>query len=126
MAIIITTITTLIFTSLNIWIVILSSLSTIFLSLGHICQSFDMDLKNPVLDWYDNSEISTVGKSTTKSIVIALLLSLIMCMIYVLCSGMKNIFVPSIVHLIISVLYAFNYLHLLHIHTKYYYNKMEI
>ena len=125
-SIIITTITTLIFTSLNPWMVIISSLSTIFLSFGHICHSFDMDLKNPVLDWYDNSEISTVGKSTTKSIIIALVLSLVMCMIYVLFSGMENMYVPCIVHLIISILYAFNYLHLLHIHTKYYYNKMEI
>lgn len=125
-AIVITAITTLIFTSLNVWIVIISSISTILLSFGHICHSFDMDLKNPVLDWYDNSEISTVGKSTTKSIIIALILSLVMCMIYVMCSGMENMYIPSIIHLILSILYAFNYLHLLHIHTKYYYNKMEI
>jgi len=125
-AILITTITTLIFTSLNSWIVLVSSLSTIFLSFGHICHSLDMDLKSPVLDWYDNSEISTVGKSTTKSIIIALVLSLVMCMIYVMFSSMGNMVVPSIVHLVISILYAFNYSHLLHIHTKYYYNKMEI
>ena len=85
-----------------------------------------MDLKNPVLDWYDNSEISTVGKSTTKSIIYALVLSLVMCMIYVLFSKLENIFIPCIIHLVISILYAFNYVHLLHIHTKHYYNKMEI
>ena len=124
-AILVTTITTLIFTSLNAGVVILIGLSTMILSLGHIFHSFDMDLKQPVLDWYDNSEISTVGKSTTKSIVIALVLAFIMCMVFILCSSYV-VYVACVVHLILSILYAYNYLHLLYIHVKYYYNKMEI
>ncbi len=124
-SILITTITTLIFTDLNVGAVLLTSLAVMFLSLGHIMHSFDMDLRSPVLDWYDNSEISTIGKSTTKSIIYALILSLMMCMLIILFST-KNMYIACIVALVVSILYAFNRFHLLFVRIKHYYNVMEI
>ena len=120
-AILITTISTLIFTNINPLIVLVTSLSVIILSFGHICHSFGMDLQHPVLDWYDNSEISTIGKNTTKCIIVALLLSVLMCAIITFL-GVFGIYMA----LIFSLLYAISSLYMLFIRTKYYYDIMEI
>ena len=80
-----------------------------------------MDLQNPVLDWYDNSEISSIGKSTTKSIIYAIVLPALLCFLVTL-MGYTGIFVA----LGISILYLVGRIHLLRIRTKYYYNLMEI
>lgn len=120
-AILITTIITLIFSGLPAWIVLVSSLTVIILSLAHICHSFDMDLQQPVLDWYDNSEISTIGKSTTKSMIYALIMSVVMCLSVTLL-GNAGVFVA----LGISIIYLVSRIHLLNIRIDYYYNNMEI
>lgn len=120
-AVFITTIISLIFSNLNVVPILITSLSVMILSLGHIMHSFDLDLQNPVLDWYDNSEISTIGKNTTKSIIYALALAVVMCLILTFL-GTLGIYVS----LIFSIIYAVGRLHLLYVRTKYYYNKMEI
>ena len=120
-AILITTILTLILTDLPILVTLVSSLTVMILSLGHICHSFDLDLQHPVLDWYDNSEISTIGKSTTKSMIYALVFGAVMCLV-VTFLGTAGIFVA----LGISVIYLLARMHLLDVRMDYYYNKMEI
>lgn len=120
-AVLITTISTLIFTSINPLTVLITSFSVMILSFGHICHSFGMDLQNPVLDWYDNSEISSIGKNTTKCIIYALILSVLMCVIITFL-GVAGIFIA----LLFSVLYAISSMYMLIIRTKYYYNLMEI
>lgn len=120
-AILVTTIVTMIFTDLNIGITLLSSLVVILLSLGHICHSFDLDLQHPVLDWYDNSEISTIGKNTTKSMIYALALPVLLCLIITLL-GLAGLFVA----LAISIIYLIGRIHLLNIRLDYYYERMEI
>lgn len=120
-AILITTITTFIFTDLKVEIVLLSSILAIILSLGHICHSFDMDLQNPILDWYDNSEISALSKSTTKSMVYALVLSLIMFVLTTLGGVMGLIFGVGM-----SVMYLLARIHLLRIRIYHYFNTMEV
>lgn len=120
-AILVTTIVCLIATNLHVGVVLLSSLIAVTLSVGHICHSFDMDLQHPVLDWYDNSEISTIGKSTTKSIIYALVLPAVMCLLVTLV-GWIGIYLA----LAFSVIYLVGRIHLLRIRTRYYYNKMEI
>ena len=80
-----------------------------------------MDLQHPVLDWYDNSEISTIGKSTTKSMIYALVMSVVMCLSVTLL-GNAGVFVA----LGISIIYLVSRIHLLNIRIDYYYNNMEI
>lgn len=120
-AILVTTIIALIFTNLNVWVTLLSSLTVTILALGHICHSFDLDLQHPVLDWYDNSEISTIGKNTTKSMIYALALPVLLCLIVTL-FGIKGIFIA----LAVSVVYLVGRIHLLSIRLNYYYTRMEI
>ena len=120
-SILITTIITLLFPSLPAWVVLLSSLTVILLSIGHICHSFDMDLRSPVLDWYDNSEISTIGKNTTKSMIWALVFSFAMCLCISL-MGTLGVYIA----LAISVIYAVSRIHMLDVRLDYYYDQMEI
>ena len=124
-AIFVTTLTTLIFTDYSAFMVIATAICISVMALGHICHSFDMDLVNPVLDWYDNSEITSISKSTTVCIVYALVLSVISCLIIILASSI-NIYVAFGVLFIISALYCLARMHLLAVRTKYYYEKMEI
>lgn len=124
-AILITTITTLLFTDLSAWVVLFTSLNVMILSVGHICHSFDMDLRAPILDWYDNSEISSLGKSTSKSIIYALVLAILMCLIMVFGSS-GGVYIACLIQLFVSIFYCYNRIRLLFIRTKYYYNLMEM
>lgn len=120
-AIIVTTITTFIFTELEPLFILLSSIVVIFLSLGHIVHSFDIDLQNPVLNWYDNSEISQMSKSTTKSMIYALVLSLGVFVLATL-GGTAGV----VVDIVLSIIYLVARIHLLRIRVYHYYNAMEV
>jgi len=122
-AIFITTLLSLILTDLNRIFILCSGVISSILSIGHISHSLDYDLMVPTLDWYDNSEISTLSKNTTKSIIMALVLSVFICLIFVF---VNNIIIAVILSLIISTIYTLLRLHLLYIKTEYYYHLMEI
>ena len=124
-AVLVTTLTTLQFTDYNAFTVIATGVCVSIMSLGHICHSFDMDLINPVLDWYDNSEITSISKSTTICIVYALLLSLLSCMVIIFAASVNMYFAFGCLF-VISTLYCLARVHLLAVRTKYYYEKMEI
>lgn len=120
-SILVTTVTTLILTDIDVLVVLLSSFMVIVLSLGHIVHSFDMDLQNPVLKWYDNSEISALSKSTTKSMIWALVLSVIVFALATLAGT-----VGIIIDLVLSVVYLVARIHLLRIRVYHYYNALEV
>ena len=124
-AIFITTVTTLILTDYSTLMVIFASVCVAVMALGHICHSFDLDLMNPVLDWYDNSEISTISKSTTVSIVYALVLSFISCLIIILTASI-SLYAAFGILFAVALFYCLSRMYLLAIRTKYYYEKMEI
>ena len=125
-AVLVTTITTLLFVDLSPLAVIMCSVIVIVFTLGHICHSFDMDLRTPVLDWYDNSEISTIGKSTTKSVIFALLISFGSCFLVLLGANANSGFVAFIPALAVAFLYTLGRCHLLFVRTKYCYDNMEV
>lgn len=52
--------------------------TVIFASLGHMFLSYEIDLKKPMVDWYDTNEISKVGGATFKSILFGLFIALVM------------------------------------------------
>ena len=120
-AVFVTTITSLFFSNLSPGVILLTGAVVSILSFGHICHSFDMDLQHPVLDWYDNSEISTIGKSTTKSIMWGLVLSVVLFLIMVF---LQNI--GLYIALLFSILYCIARVYMLYIKIKHYYNIMEI
>lgn len=120
-SILVTTVTTLILADIDPLVVLLSSFMVIILSIGHIVHSFDMDLQNPVLKWYDNSEISSLSKSTTKSMVWALVLSVLV-FAFATLAGTVGIFID----LALSVVYLVARIHLLRIRVYHYYNALEV
>ena len=124
-AVFITTILTLILTDYGAVTVIGAGVCVSVMSFGHICHSFDMDLRNPVLDWYDNSEITSISKSTTVCIVYALLLSVLSCLIVILTASLSML-IAFVVLFIVSALYCAARVYLLALRTKHYYEKMEI
>lgn len=120
-AILITTISSLIFTDLSPIVVIISSISVAILAFGHICHSLDIDLTNPTLDWYDSGEIVELSKNTTKCIIWALILSALLFFLTIL-SPDYGIYLT----LIFSVMYCLLRLYCLFIKLKHYYTKMEL
>ncbi len=73
----ITMIATLIFIDINPFYIIFSTIIVSFLSIGQICWNFDMDLRNPTLDWYDSGEITSISKNTSNSIILSLVVSVV-------------------------------------------------
>ena len=120
-AVIITTICSIFLSGLSVYYVLIIGLITIFLSFGHICQSYDMDLSNPVLDWYDSSEISAVSKTTRKSMLIALVLPAVLFLNFVL---LQNIGI--IVAVVLSFLYCLASAYMLYIKIEHCYNAVEM
>ncbi|MBE5758003.1 MAG: hypothetical protein E7345_03640 [Clostridiales bacterium] len=123
-SIISTTIISLIFSNISWWVILLSGAIVLLMSLGHICHSFDIDLRSPILDWYDTSEITSIGSNTRKSIGYVVVLSALSFMVILFSSN--SVLAGFILLLILSILYAVNRMYLLYIRTKYYFELMEI
>lgn len=105
-------------------VIILSGLVVFIMSIGHICQSYDWDLRNPILKWYDSNEITTLSKNTTKSIVLGLAIALMM--FGVLALLYHNLTLGFFILLGIAIVYSICRIYLLYYRINHYYNKMEI
>lgn len=105
-------------------VIILSGLVVFVMSIGHICQSYDWDLRRPMLKWYDSNEIMALSKNTTKSIVLGIGLALMM--FGVLALQYHDLTKGFFILLGIGIVYAIARIYLLYYRINYYYNKMEI
>lgn len=109
---------------MEIWVAILTTLICLFLSLGHMFYSFDSDIKNPTLDWYDSGDIAKVNKNTTKSIIMGLLLALVAGMLIILLSAKLNVWAYIIV-LVLSIAYCLYKAYVLILRIFYQYERLE-
>ena len=123
-AIIIGTIVSCIFSIANDWMLIISGIAAMFFSVGHICQCYDTDLRNPTINWYDVNEISALSKNTTKCLLYGFLLAVIFTILTALAKG--NILITALVLIIPSALYAVGRLWLIKIRLKFLFDEMEI
>lgn len=105
-------------------VILLTALVVFIFSIGHICHSFDWDLRNPLLKWYDSSEITSLSKNTTKSIVVGILIAFMM--FGVMALVYHNLILGFIINLVIGIGYAAARIYLLYYRIAYYYNEMEI
>lgn len=124
-SIIVTTVLVIFVVDLNVWEVIFSSIIIIFVSLGHIIMCFDIDLRNPTLDWYDTSEITSVSKNTTKGILLGLTIPLFMCFVMLFLSVYGS-YVPLTILFVFAVLFFGVRAYMLYLRTNYYYKNIEI
>lgn len=119
---------------INVWqVTVCSALSAIFICIGHVCHSIDLDLRKPTLSWYDVSDIDELSKNTATSVLIGLLISaasfLIMYLTYTL--RLKevvsvSIMEPVIVVLILSILYAIFRVYFLYLRVQDELERMEL
>lgn len=123
-AIIITTIVCCIFNETNIVLIIVASIAALITSVGHICQCYDIDLRTPVLDWYDVGEISTLSKNTTSSILFGFLVAVIFTILSVL--GRGSTLLTSAVLIVPAILYTLGRIHLLRLRLKIMFGRIEI
>lgn len=95
----------------------------IFASLGHLFLSYELDLKKPMLDWYDTEEISKVGSTTSKSIIYGLLISLFLGFMNF---SSSNITKALITMLVISIIFCLYRLYILILRSAYCYEEIEV
>lgn len=124
-SIIVTTLLVLFFVELKFWEVITASIIIIFVSLGHIMMCFDIDLRNPTLDWYDTSEITTISKNTTKGILLGLIIPLFMFFV-ILYFSIYPVYISLIFLLIFSIAFFCIRAYLLYLRIDYYYKHIEL
>ncbi len=124
-SIIVTTILVIIFVDLNALEVIASSVIIIIISLGHIMMCYDIDLRNPTLDWYDTSEITTISKNTTKGILLGSIIPIFMCFVMLYLS-IYPIYIPLIVLFVFAIVFCWARAYLLYLRTNYYFKHIEI
>lgn len=123
-AILLTVILCLIINIADSSVIILTGISVFIVSIGHICQSYDWDLRNPTLKWYDSNEIQALNKNTTKSIVLGIVLALLM--FAVMAIFYYSLITGFIIIMIAGIIYSLSRIYLLYYRINYFYNKMEI
>lgn len=122
-ALFVTMVTSLILIDISPFYIIISTLIVMFLSIGQICWNFDMDLRNPTLDWYDSGEISNISKNTTNSIILSLVVSVVVAYIVFLFARIKIVWYVTV---LISILFAIGRIRLLSVRVNHYFKHNEV
>lgn len=119
---------------IKIWeVTVCSTISAIFVCIGHVCHSIDLDLRKPTLSWYDVSDIDELSKNTAMSVLIGLIISasafLLMYLIYTLrlkVSVTVSIMEPILVVLVLSFIYAIFRVYFLYLRIQNELERMEL
>ena len=119
----VTMITSLAFSYISTFYILISTLIVLFLSIGQICWNFDMDLRKPTLDWYDSGEISNISKNTANSIILSLVVSVVVAYIVFLFARIKAVWYVT---LLISILFAIGRIKLLNVRVNHYFKHNEV
>lgn len=105
-SLVLTTLLTAIFTEIPILYNILTTLAVAIISLGHIITSILIDLKKPILDWFDSSDIEKISKSTKLSMTLGLILAFLMFLIVVIFAPTNHTVWPWIILFTMVTLYT--------------------
>lgn len=102
-----------------------STITALFICVGHICHSIDLDLRRPSLSWYDASDISDISKNTAISVLIGVVIgAIVFALIYFLFD--ENVKVPLNVVLIVSAVYCVTRVYFLFLRAKHTIERMEL
>ena len=108
------------------WQILLGSIAVAMAAVGHIAYSISCDIKNPTINAVGDDEASTVSKSTTKCLIVGLLIGFILGMIVILMSNVSNQALPYWVIITLSFLYMVNRIVDLVLRINYNYDKIEM
>lgn len=95
------------------------------ISIAHILISFEFDLKNPTLDWYDSNEVTQLNKNTTLSILRGLSLSLMSAVFITFFAGSKNMFFPWLILITLASALVARRARILYLRISYKYDRLE-
>lgn len=123
-AILITTLVCCIFNETNTTLVIVASIAAMLFSLGHICECYDIDLRNPVLNWYDVNEISQLSKNTTSGILFGFLATVIFTVLSIIARG--DALFTGLLLIVPAAIYMFGRIHLLKLRLRIMFGRIEI
>lgn len=124
-ALIITAIFTAIFTDIPILYNILTTIAVAIMSLGHIITSVLIDLKKPVLDWFDSNDIEKMSKSTKISMVLGLIFAFLMFIIVVVFAPTSHTQLPWYILIGSVSLYTIAIMIYYHLRINKIYQKVE-
>ncbi len=108
------------------WQIALGSIAVAFAAVGHIAYCIGCDIKNPTISAQGDEEASTVSKSTTKCLIVGLLLGFALGMIVILMSAHENAVLPYLIIIGISFLFMVNRIVNLILRINHNYDKIEM
>jgi len=108
------------------WQIVLGSIAVAMASVGHIAYSIACDIKNPTISAVGDEDSSTVSKSTTKCLVVGLLIGFILGMTVILMSAVPNPSLPYWVIIGLSFLFMVNRIVNLVLRINLSYDKIEM
>ncbi len=108
------------------WEILLGSVAVAMAAIGHIAYCISCDVKNPTISAQGDEEASTVSKSTTKCLIVGLLIGFIMGMVVMLMSGVENKLLPYLVIIIGAFIYMLNRVVNLILRINHNYDKIEM
>lgn len=114
------------FTMYPAWQIILGTLAVFFTSIGHIALSIDMDIKNPVIAMQGNEDAAKVGKTTTKSILYALLFGSLIGIVVILMAYSKISYLPYLIILVFGIVFCIYRIYILILRINLQYDKIEM
>ena len=109
-----------------VWQVVIGTAAVAFFAIGHAAMSLDMDINNPTISFEGNGDASAVSKSTTKSIISALIIGIAIGLFIILTSQVKNAVIPYIIILALGLAFMIRRLILLILRINLKYDKIEM
>lgn len=107
-----------------VWQIALGTLATALAAVGHIALGIDMDIKNPSV--YHKGDEPGVSKSTPKSLLVGLLIGFALGMTVILLSGMENAYIPYLIIIGASLVFALYRVYMLVLRIERQYDRIEL
>lgn len=114
------------FTMYPAWQVILGTLAIMFTSIGHIALSIDMDIKNPTVNMQGNEDAAKMGKNTSKSIIYALAIGVLLGMVVILMAYVKILYLSYLIILAFGLIFCIYRIYILILRINWTYDKIEM
>lgn len=109
-----------------IWQIVVGTFAVAFFSVGHAAMSLEMDIRNPSIPVEGNRDMLYAGKNTTKSIIYALVIGVIIGMFIIFTSATKNVVVPYIILVVLGLIFMIHRLILLVLRINLQYERIEM
>lgn len=105
---------------------ICTTLAVLFASLGHMLYCYDLDLKKPMLDWLDSSEMHKVSGNIGKSLLVGFAIAFLMGIFVIAFASSKMGILAFVILIFVSFFYAIYRAYILMLRVSYRYDRIEM